>query len=89
MKKLLVMVLIILAILSAIVAVVYFTKTAGNLPHFYLGYTKGSTHKHVKHGVAFAGLAVVLLLGAWMASGRSTDSSPAASAKDNKDEDDG
>lgn len=74
MKKLLAVVLVILAILSAIVAVVYFTKTAGNLPHFYLGYTKGSTHKHLKHGVVFAVLAVIFLLGAWMVSGHSNDS---------------
>lgn len=75
MKKLLVAGLVVLAILSAIVAVVYFTKTAGNLPHFYLGYAKGSTHKHLKHGVVFTGLAVVLLLGAWMVSGHSSDTS--------------
>lgn len=81
MKKLLVTVLIILAILSAVVSVVYFTKTAGALPHFYPGYTKGSTHKHLKHGVVFAGLAVVLLLGAWMTSGQSTD---AATTKNSK-----
>jgi hypothetical protein len=73
MKKLSVAVLIILAIASAIVAAIYFSKTAGTIPHFFLGYTKGSNHKHVKHGVAFAGLAVVLLLGAWMVSGQSSD----------------
>jgi hypothetical protein len=75
MKKLLVIGLVILAILSGVVAVVYFTKTAGNLPHFYLGYTKGSAHKHLKHGVVFTGLAIVLLLGAWMASGNKTKTS--------------
>jgi hypothetical protein len=75
MKKLLVVGLVILAILSGVVAVVYFTKTAGNLPHFYLGYTKGSAHKHLKHGVVFAVLAVLLLLGAWMVSGQSSDNS--------------
>jgi hypothetical protein len=77
MKKLLVTLLIILAILSAVVSVVYFTKTAGHLPHFYLGYTKGSTHKHLKHGIVFAGLAVVLLLGAWMVSGQTEATSKA------------
>jgi hypothetical protein len=84
MKKLLVAVLIILAILSGVVAVVYFTKTAGNLPHFYLGYAKGSTHKHLKHGVVFAGLAIVLLLGAWMASGHSNDAPAAEHTKADK-----
>jgi hypothetical protein len=73
MKKLLVTGLVILAILSAVVAVVYLTKTAGNLPHFYPGYLKGSAHKHLKHGVVFLGLAVIFLLGAWMSSGHATD----------------
>jgi hypothetical protein len=77
MKKLLVAGLVVLAILSAVVSVVYFTKTAGSLPHFYLGYAKGSTHKHLKHGVVFAGLAIVLLLGAWMSSGHSNDTATA------------
>jgi hypothetical protein len=69
MKKLSAALLVILAILSLFVAYVYFTKTAGNLPHFYIGYLKGSTHKHTKHGIAFIGLAIIFLLGAWMVSG--------------------
>lgn len=73
MKKLSVVVLVILAILSAVVSIVYFTKTAGALPHFYPGYLSGSTHKHLKHGVVFAVLAVLFLLGAWMASGQKSD----------------
>ena len=75
MKKLAAFILILLAILSAIVAVIYFTKTAGNLPHFFLGYTKNASYKHDKHGIAFSVLAIVLLIGAWMVSGRSKDNS--------------
>lgn len=70
MKKLLALALVLLAVLSAIIAVIYFTKSAGNLPHFFLGYIKGSNHKHTKHAVAFLALAVVLLIGAWMVSGK-------------------
>jgi hypothetical protein len=77
MKKLLALILVVLAILSAIAAVIYFTKTAGNLPQFFLGYAKNSTHKHTTHGIAFSVLAIVLLIGAWMVSGRSEDSSVA------------
>ena len=73
MKKISVAVLVLLAVLSAIVAGIYFSKTAGTIPHFFLGYASGSSHKHVKHGIAFAGLAVVLLLGAWMVSGQSAE----------------
>lgn len=75
MKKLSALILVILAIISAIAAIIYFTKTAGNLPHFFLGYTKDSTHKHTTHGIAFGALAVVLLIGAWMVTGRSEDNS--------------
>ncbi len=82
MKKLSVVVLVLLAIVSAVVAVIYFSKTAGTIPHFFLGYTQGSIHKHTKHGIAFAGLAVVLLLGAWMAGGQSTPK-PAPKEGDN------
>jgi hypothetical protein len=73
MKKLTVLILVLLAILSAAAAYLYFTKTAGALPHFLPGYSQGSLVKHKKHGIAFAGLAVVLLLGAWMVGGKSTD----------------
>ncbi len=73
MKKLPVLLCVVLAIVSAVVALLYFSKTAGALPHFMPGYVQGSDHKHMKHGIAFAGLTVVLLLGAWMTSGHSTD----------------
>jgi amino acid permease len=71
MKQVSVVICVLLAIASAVLAVVYFSKTAGSLPHFLPGYAQGSGHKHLKHGIACAGLAVVFLLGAWMASGQS------------------
>jgi hypothetical protein len=69
MKKVYAAILVILAIIATVMAIFYFTKTAGNLPHFFLGYSAGSTRTHTKHGIAFAVLAVILLLGAWMISG--------------------
>ncbi|MGZ4700958.1 MAG: hypothetical protein ACXV5U_08130 [Ilumatobacteraceae bacterium] len=53
------------AVVCVVVAVVYFTKTADALPSFFPGHTTGSTHHHVKHGIAFIGLAVLALIGAW------------------------
>ena len=82
MKKLVAFILVLLAILSAIVAVIYFTKTAGNLPHFFLGYTKNATYKHNKHGIVFSAIAIVLVIGAWMMSGRSEDNSVADTHQD-------
>jgi hypothetical protein len=77
MKKLSSVALILLALISTVVAVIYFTKTAGNLPHFFIGYAKGSAHKHTKHALAFISLAVILLIGAWMVSGPVKQGQPA------------
>jgi hypothetical protein len=85
MKKLVAFILVLLAILSAIVAIFYFTKTAGNLPHFFLGYSKNATYKHNTHGIAFSVLAIVLLIGAWMVSGRSEDNSVVDTHQDTDD----
>ena len=76
MKKLTIIGLVILAILSIVVAVVYFTQTAGKLPHFYPGYLAGSSHTHYKHGFVFVGLAILFLLGAWMVSGQKEKTVP-------------
>ncbi len=79
MKKLSVAALVLLALVLGVVAFMYFSKTAGNLPQFLPGYSQGSDHTHVKHGIVFAGLAVVTLLGAWMLSGQAED--PVAAKK--------
>jgi cytochrome b561 len=60
--------LIALAVVFIVVAVVYFTTTATNLPGFFPGHQAGSAKTHAKHGLAVLGLAAVSLLGAWMTS---------------------
>lgn len=70
MKKVVPTILVILALISIFIAIIYFTKPASNLPHFYPGYSQGSSHKHVKHAVAFIGLSAILFLSAWMVSGQ-------------------
>jgi hypothetical protein len=52
----------ILAIICLIVAVVYYTMPAGELPSFMPGYLAGSTHIHTTHAIAAAVAAVVLLI---------------------------
>ncbi|GAC1387626.1 MAG: hypothetical protein NVS1B7_0300 [Candidatus Saccharimonadales bacterium] len=69
MKKNYAVILVLLALVSLAVAFIYFSKTAGSLPSYLPGYTQYSVHKHTKHGLAFFGLGLLLLLGAWMASG--------------------
>jgi hypothetical protein len=50
-----------LAIVSAIAAVMYFVMPAGQLPTFMPGYAAGSDHIHTTHGIAAVIVAVVLL----------------------------
>lgn len=51
-----------LAIICAIVAVMYFVMPAGQLPAFMPGYAEGSAHIHMKHAAIAAVAAVVLFL---------------------------
>jgi amino acid permease len=76
MKKIYSLLLVVCAVLSLIIAVIYFSKTAGSLPHFFPGYSLGSNHKHTKHGIVFIALAIVFVLGAWMASGPGAHAGP-------------
>jgi amino acid permease len=66
--------LLILAAVLVVVGVVYMTSTAGNLPAFFPGHAAHSVHHHTKHGLAAFGVAVLVVLGAWLttAPGHST-----------------
>jgi hypothetical protein len=68
-RKPLVAVCGVLAAVFVILAVVYFTRSAADLPSFLPGHEAGSTKHHVKHGIAMLGLATLSLIGAWMLSG--------------------
>ena len=57
--------LLVVAVACIAVAIVYFTKTADALPSFFPGHSAGSTRHHTKHGIAFLGLAVLAVIGAW------------------------
>jgi hypothetical protein len=60
----------VVALLFAVIAVVYWVVPAGSLPGFFPGFEAGATRVHVKHGIAAAVVAVVLFAFAWYA-GRS------------------
>jgi hypothetical protein len=63
------MIAYLLAIICAIVAVMYYTMQAGSLPTFMPGYSEGSTHIHHLHAYA-ALVAAVVLFGIGWFSGR-------------------
>ena len=71
--RLLTIACILAAVLLAVVAFVYFSKTASNLPSFFPGHLAGSNKHHTKHGVAFAGLAVLALIGVWFSTAPTRD----------------
>jgi len=54
-------ILIILGLACAAVAIAYWVVPAGSLPGFVPGFEAGSSHIHVKHGIAAAVVAAALL----------------------------
>jgi hypothetical protein len=48
-----------------VVAVVYFTTKAADLPSVMPGHQAGSARLHTKHGLALVGVAVLALIGVW------------------------
>jgi hypothetical protein len=52
-----------------VLAVVYFVDSASALPSFIPGHEAGSSHHHVKHGIAAAVLGIGCLIFAWFQTG--------------------
>ena len=52
---------VIVGLVLLVVAVIYIAEPAKSLPAFFPGHEAGSTHHHVKHGIA----ALVVALGAF------------------------
>ena len=57
--------LVLLAAVLVAIGVVYFTKTAADLPGVFPGHAAHSTKHHLKHGVAMITLALLVLGAAW------------------------
>ena len=55
----------VLGVLMLVVAVVYWVRSAGDLPSWMPGHEAGSTHHHVKHGIAAVVVALGLFAFAW------------------------
>lgn len=53
------------------IAVIYFVEPAGSLPSFFPGHDAGSSHHHVKHGIAALVVALGCFIFAWFQSGPS------------------
>ena len=58
-----------LGIALIVIAFVYWAEPAKSLPSFFPGHEAGSSHHHVKHGIAAFLLGLALLVFAWFQSG--------------------
>jgi hypothetical protein len=61
-----------LGIALIVIAVVYWAEPAGSLPSFFPGHTAGSSHHHVKHGIASFLVGLAVLVFAWFQTGKKT-----------------
>jgi hypothetical protein len=55
-----------------VIAIVYFAEPAKSLPGFFPGHQAGSTHHHVKHGIAALLLGLGAFVVAWFQTGPRT-----------------
>jgi hypothetical protein len=56
-------------VLLIVIAIVYFAEPAKSLPGFFPGHEAGSSHHHVKHGIAALLLGLGAFVLAWFQSG--------------------
>ncbi len=68
----------VLGIALIVVAVVYWVEPARSLPSWFPGHEVGSTHHHVKHGVAALVVGLAVLAFAWFQTGGGKRTTPAA-----------
>lgn len=58
-------------IVFLVIAVIYFVEPASSLPSFFPGHEAGSSHHHMKHGIAAVVVALACFVFAWFQSGPS------------------
>jgi hypothetical protein len=67
--RLLVALAIVVGVALIVIAVVYWVEPAKSLPGFFPGHQAGSTHHHVKHGIASFLVGLACLVFAWFRTG--------------------
>jgi hypothetical protein len=60
---------VILGVILVVIALVYWVEPAKSLPGFFPGHEAGSSHHHVKHGIAAFLLGLACFVFAWFQSG--------------------
>jgi hypothetical protein len=62
-------------------AILYVAEPASSLPSFLPGHQAGSSHHHIKHGIAAAALGLGCFVVAWFQTGPSTTARTPASRR--------
>jgi uncharacterized membrane-anchored protein YitT (DUF2179 family) len=68
-ERLLVVLAVIVGIALVVIAAVYFAEPAKSLPSFFPGHQAGSSHHHVKHGIASLLVGLACFVFAWFRTG--------------------
>ena len=68
-RKLLALAAIVLGVVLIAIAGVYWAEPARSLPSFFPGHQAGSSHHHVKHGIASFLVGLACLVFAWFNTG--------------------
>jgi hypothetical protein len=63
-------IVLLLGVVLAVVAVVYWLTPAGALPHYFPGFVEGAAQKHIKHGLVAFIVALGLFAYAWFETGK-------------------
>ncbi len=79
-RKWLVALAVILGTALIVVAVIYWVEPAGSLPSFFPGHEAGSSHHHVKHGIAAFLVGLACFAFAWFNSGPKKSAARASDA---------
>ena len=76
--RLLALVALVVGIVLIVIAIVYWVEPASSLPSFFPGHEAGSSHHHVKHGIAAFLVGLACLVFAWFKTGPNRPASPPA-----------
>jgi hypothetical protein len=68
-RRYLVPLAVILGIILIVIGIVYFAEPARSLPSFFPGHEAGSSHHHVKHGIAAVLVGLACFAFAWFQTG--------------------
>jgi hypothetical protein len=68
-RRLLALLAVVVGVALIVVAAVYWAEPAKSLPSFFPGHKAGSSHHHVKHGIASFLVGLACLVYAWFNTG--------------------